>query len=141
MSIENEFKSLMSKEELKEAFTPIKAPSAIEIVKELTNESWSRGKKLQREACKRMSELANSDDTVANNFLKEMDKASTKIGKNLLEKYMKETHKKSKKTSSDDENIEEKDKENVESKEEKLSMQDGDVEEKIPDNKLSVFFR
>ncbi len=99
MSIANEFNKLLkdgespvlkeNAEQVNEVFTTSKSRNAMEVIEELTNIVWSKGKKSQREACKRFNELANSDEVLSNKFLKEVDKATTTIGENLLKKCKK----------------------------------------------------
>lgn len=55
-----------------------------EIVKELSENTWSSSKRAVREACKRIEELACSDKKIAQKFLKEMDKYSTSLGNKLM---------------------------------------------------------
>ena len=85
MSITEHLIENMNKSKLDEAMNYHTSNKDIrEIVKELSDNNWSTSKKAIREACKRIEELGCSDKKMAQKFVKEMDKYSTRLGKKLM---------------------------------------------------------
>ena len=79
---------LKEKQKVNEArsFIPESGPDALPIIKELMKTNFSKGKRMQREACKKMLHLANSNEAISNTFMRGIDKAATKIGEAIMKK-------------------------------------------------------
>ena len=59
------------------------------IIKELGDVEFSSGKKKSIMAAKKIMQVAESNDAMAKSFMRGLDKATTKIGKVLHEKFQK----------------------------------------------------
>jgi len=74
------------KETVDEGFVPTARADVLPVIRELAKTNWSKGKKMQMEACKKLMRIAESNENVSNIFMRGMDKASTQIGEKLIER-------------------------------------------------------
>lgn len=119
--------------DINEVFKTAVSRSAADVIKELTVENWSVGKKSQREACKRMMELANSDENISNVFLRKVDDSTSVIGEEVMKRF-KVDNKEDKKTvkEKNSKKADFKDKKNSKRKEDdiaKVEIDDSEVKE------------
>jgi len=55
------------------------------MIKEMADTNWSKSKKLRREACRKMTEMADMSDVLVDKYMCEMDKYSTELGNKLMQ--------------------------------------------------------
>lgn len=76
---EQEDDKLNEESDDKKKFYMREKPEAKPFIEKLIVSSWSSGKKLQREAARCFSKLAESDDKESNKFLREVDRYCTSL--------------------------------------------------------------
>ena len=77
---------MLKNQQKNEGFVPTARADVMPVIRELARTNWSKGKKMQREACNKLRKIADSDESVSNMFMRGLDKASTQIGEALIKK-------------------------------------------------------
>lgn len=84
--IQKKLETMLKNQKVEEGFIPNAHADVLPIIRELSRNNFSKGKKMQREAAKKFMRLANSDENISNVFMRGIDKACTEIGEKIIKK-------------------------------------------------------